>query len=108
MDEKREAKLTGVVLPSVDLVALRRGNKAIVVLLAALEVAPLIVVPLVDTFAGVGGVAASLGRCLRTGNVVVCRLVAAAAVGLATLAMVRLRNVPGEAGGDPNSGDSII
>lgn len=76
--------------------------------LLAPEMAPLIVVPLVDNFAGVGLVAASLGRCLRTGFVVVGRLVAGAAVGLAMLAMVRLRNVPGEAGREPNSGDSII
>lgn len=92
MEEKREAKLTGVVLPSVDLVALRRGSKAIVVLV------PLIVAfALVDAFAATVGVEFSLGRCFC---MVVVRLVAGAAV-------VRLRNAPGEGGSDPNCGDSI-
>lgn len=89
----------GVVLPSVDLVALRRGCKAIVVLVPAI-----VAFALLAAFVPAVGVAFSTGRCLC---IVVVRLVAGTAVGLATLGMVRLRNAPGEGGSDPNWGDSI-
>lgn len=98
VEEKREAKLTGVVLPSVVLVAFRRvSNVAVVVLVvptllitaavAPDAVAAVVVVAALDAaLMGVGVVAVGVAL-LRLGIVVV-RLAATTVVALATVASV--------------------